>query len=373
MVTVKESQNSALAVREAYLTQRSQRMAALLPAGAKSGFSIEAQIRSFQIECDRNPDLLKCAPETIAMSYYVLTAVGLVVGSTLGHAYIIPRWNSKKNQLECTPLVGYRGMIYAARRSGAARSIYAEVARKGDLFRVRRGTNPGIDHEPAYIDGAEPTHYYAVAVIDEHTTQFIVMSAAQIDQVRVRATTSKDGKERFSPWKTDYEEMGKKTVIRRLAKHLALSNDEQRRSFGLVNAIEEVRDELGGSVVDVARAVEIPVDVVRSESGEVDEPQPEATLRTVVTGEAEPTKEAEIIDVEHDARKPLPSYDDGSAPADVTTGKATIAKYLNDKSYQKLAHGVVTAHREATKRALTEFTIEDVAAVLGEIRKAVRG
>jgi recombinational DNA repair protein RecT len=72
-------------------------------------------------------------------------------------------------------------------------------------------------------DRGELRFVYAVAKLKDGGTQFDVMSKVEIDKIRAR---SKAGN--FGPWKTDYDEMAKKTVIRRLFKYLPVSVEMQR-------------------------------------------------------------------------------------------------------------------------------------------------
>jgi hypothetical protein len=54
--------------------------------------------------------------------------------------------------------------------------------------------------------------------LDTKEKQFIVMTKTEVDGIRGRSKSGQRG-----PWVTDYEEMGKKTVIRKLCKYLPLS------------------------------------------------------------------------------------------------------------------------------------------------------
>ena len=209
---------------------------------------------------------------------------------------------------------------------------------------------------------------YARARLPDGSTKFHLMIREEIEEIRARALDRAYNKDR-SPWTTDPVPMAIKCPIRRLPNQLPIATLEAARPLLRAVTVDEGRDR-GMEDREVALLLDVPQEDIPS--GEELPTQNNAeSLRSSVVMDAEP-QPSEPTD-ERDASAPLPSYDDGNAPADVGKGKATIAAYLNDKSYQKLAHGVVSKYREATKRALTEFTIEDVAAVLAEIRKAVRG
>lgn len=173
------------------------------------------------------PELLACTPVSLVRAVMVAAQLGLEAGGVLGEAYLVPYGTV------CTLIPGYRGLISLARRSGQVSSIEAHVVRRGDIFKVRYGLNPTLEHEPN-LDGfynedgeEEPPGelgergaraFYAIARLTDGTTQFDVMSKAEVDAIRARSKAAHKG-----PWVTDYDEMGKKTVIRRLSKTLPMS------------------------------------------------------------------------------------------------------------------------------------------------------
>ncbi|EBQ9580483.1 recombination and repair protein RecT, partial [Salmonella enterica subsp. enterica serovar Weltevreden] len=67
------------------------------------------------------------------------------------------------------------------------------------------------------------THVYAVARLKDGGTQFEVMTRKQIELVRAQSKAGNNG-----PWVTHWEEMAKKTAIRRLFKYLPVSIEIQR-------------------------------------------------------------------------------------------------------------------------------------------------
>src|SRR5690349_20981980 len=57
------------------------------------------------------PDLALCSDTSFMACVLQSSQLGLEVNTPLGHAYLIPRRNSKAGIVECTLLVGYQGMI----------------------------------------------------------------------------------------------------------------------------------------------------------------------------------------------------------------------------------------------------------------------
>lgn len=169
----------------------------------------------------RTPLLLKCTPQSFIMAVMQAAELGLEPGSALGHAYLVPFFNGQTGVYECQMIPGYRGLIALARRSGEIVSIEAHVVRTKDQFRVGYGLNPTLEHAPTLDgDAGELRFVYAVAKLKDGGVQFEVMSKAQVEAIRMRSQTGRKNK---GPWNTDYEEMARKTVVRRLFKYLPVS------------------------------------------------------------------------------------------------------------------------------------------------------
>jgi recombination protein RecT len=151
--------------------------------------------------------------------------VGLEVGSMLGEAYLVPYENRKvrPSQMEAQFIPGYRGLITLARRTGEIANLYAEAVYPGDKFKVTLGLDPDILHEPDWESEERDNErnligIYAVAKFKDGSHQFTYLPKKKIERIRARSKCSDNG-----PWSTDYEEMCKKTGIRRLAKVLPMS------------------------------------------------------------------------------------------------------------------------------------------------------
>ena len=182
--------------------------------------------RIVMTECRKTPALLKCAPESFYGAVLQCAALGLEPGSALGHCYLLPFGNGKDKQgrPNAQLIIGYRGMIDLARRSGQIVSLQAYCVHEQDTFNYKLGLDPDIEHIPASVaDRGKVTHVYAVAKLKGGGVQFEVMSRAEIEKVR---TSSKAGNS--GPWSSHWEEMAKKTVIRRLFKYLPVSIEAVR-------------------------------------------------------------------------------------------------------------------------------------------------
>jgi len=169
-------------------------------------------------EIRKVPTLAKCDQTSFLGAIMQCAQLGLEPGGALGHAYLLPFENRKKGVTEVQFIVGYRGMIDLARRSGQIVSLTARTVHENDEFSYQYGLNEDMMHVPATGDRGALLYVYAVAKLKDGGVQFEVMSRSDIDKVRAQ---SKAGN--YGPWQTHYDEMAKKTVIRRLFKYLPVS------------------------------------------------------------------------------------------------------------------------------------------------------
>ena len=179
----------------------------------------ERMIRIALTELRKTPQLLKCDSTSLLGAIVQCSQLGLEPGNNLGHAYLIPYGR------ECTLIIGYKGLIDLSRRSGQIVSISAREVRANDKFKIKYGLNEVLEHEPNFDDRGELKGFYAIAQLKDGGHQFEYMPIIEINKIR---DTSKSSKSSMSPWGNYYEEMAKKTVIRRLFKYLPVSVEIQQ-------------------------------------------------------------------------------------------------------------------------------------------------
>ena len=164
-----------------------------------------------------NPTLFECSPSSFLAAGVACAQLGLEPNDARGLAYLIP-FKDKRRGLIVQVIIGYRGMMDLARRSGMVTSIHSIPVYKGDDFDYTLGLYPTLKHVPGDHDekAEDLTHVYAVAKI-AGDPQFVVLTRRQVDKAKAQSTAAASGK---SPWQTHYVEMAQKTAVRRLCKYL---------------------------------------------------------------------------------------------------------------------------------------------------------
>lgn len=161
----------------------------------------------------RDPELLRCTPASIVQAVVEIVHLNLpvVVG---GLTYLV-RYGTTAQAI-----IGWRGLVELARRSRAVEVIDSQVVYDGDEISISLGTDGArISHRPALTRGAAVA-VYAWARPPGGVTIAEVMDRADVERIRRRSRAAQSG-----PWATDWEEMARKTVVRRLCKRLPQTPD----------------------------------------------------------------------------------------------------------------------------------------------------
>ena len=165
---------------------------------------------------NKNPDLLKAEPRALMGAFTLAAQDGLLPDGREGAIVMFgatPQW---------MPMV--YGIIKKMRNSGELASISAHAVYQKDRFKYVLGDDERIEHEPTLSEDRGPmVAVYATAKLKDGTVQREVMLRADVEKVRSASRTKNGG-----PWKDWYEEMARKTVVRRLAKYLPMSTEVEQ-------------------------------------------------------------------------------------------------------------------------------------------------
>jgi len=201
---------------------------------------------NFKKECEfalqllkSNEYLLQIAstnPESLEHAIKNVAAVGLSLNPAKKSAYLVPR--DGKVCLD----VSYYGMKEVATTSGSVVLVKARIIRENDTFEYQ-----GLDKEP--IHSFKPFDKKRGEIVGVFCAAKTIhgdwisdhMLIEEVHKIRDRNSKSYINKPNSSPWKSDYEEMVKKTMIRRAAKEWPRFNNDNR-----VDNLVQVMDEVHG-------------------------------------------------------------------------------------------------------------------------------
>jgi recombination protein RecT len=198
----------------------------------------------------QNPALRSADRNSLLTSAIKAATDGLLPDGREG-AFVIFKSKGKDgwvNKVQWMPMVA--GILKKIRNSGKLISITANVVYQSDEFRFWiDDAGEHVQHQPATfaVDRGGVIGAYAMARTKDGGTYIEVMSLAQINQVRAVSRAANDG-----PWVNWFDEMARKTVVRRLAKRLPISTDvevmfEHDNETYDLRPVRDVREATGGN------------------------------------------------------------------------------------------------------------------------------
>lgn len=199
-----------------------------------------------------NPQLLNCTPGSFLGSMMQAAQLGLEPNTPLGQAYLIPYKNH--GNMECQFQLGYKGLIDLVYRSEEVTDIQAHEVYENDEFEYELGLNPKLKHIPALKDRGEVIMYYAVFHTKNGGYGFEVMSKDDVKSFA--AKTSQAYASSYSPWKKYFDEMAKKTVLKKALKYAPLKTDFVRQ----IETDESVKSSISADMTDLPDEKMVTID-----------------------------------------------------------------------------------------------------------------
>jgi recombination protein RecT len=173
----------------------------------------------------QKPELQQCTSKSIITAVFQSAQCSLSLDPVLRHASLVPRWNDKLKCKEAQFMVEYRGYLELARRSGEIMNVAAHLVYENDFFEREFGSNEKLTHRPAKSNRGKIVGAYAYAKLKSGGFAMDYMTTEEINGIMKRSTSkTKEGKI-VGAWVTDWGEMARKTLARRLAKYLPLSTE----------------------------------------------------------------------------------------------------------------------------------------------------
>ncbi len=242
------------------------------------------------------PKLNGCTAESIGEVIHAAAETGLDFTSAKGHAYIIPFGKV------ATFIIGWKGYIDLAERSGLVRKIEARIVYKEDFFELTYGTSPDIKHRP-HGDSkkrGKTIGAYAIGFKTNGATICEYMDLAELENIR-----SKSKAPNSPAWTQFTDEMYRKTVVRRLVKYLP-SSTELQRAFDWENKMSGLKD--ASDAVDIDVPEDVTAEHINENVGDIPEAevveddtsdQPELNLDDGEVDEIDENKHTDDEDLPH--------------------------------------------------------------------------
>jgi len=169
----------------------------------------DRMMRVISTAMTKTPKLQNCSKASLFSAFMTCSELGLEPNGI--HAHLVP---FKKT---CQLILDYKGLVELVMRTKKVSYLHADKVCEFDTFDYSKGELR--DH---IIDFKTPRGkayaYYALARMVDGGEVCVVMTLDEVNEIRERSQAGGDG-----PWVTDFDEMAKKTVFKRLSKWLPIS------------------------------------------------------------------------------------------------------------------------------------------------------
>lgn len=286
----------------------------------------------------RTPKLLQCDQSSFFNALLSLSQYGLEPDGRRAH--LIPFENRKRGVTECQLIIDYKGLAELAMRSGVVSYLHADVICEKDEFEYDAGQLKR--HKVNFKEPRGKIYaVYAICKFKDGSEKADVMTVEEVEAIRKRSRAGNNG-----PWVSDWAEMAKKTVFRRLSKWLPLS--------------PEFRD-----AVD-ADDEPLPAVIESTAAGLV------ATVPFELPAEAEddvPMDEQEASEQPHDpAPKPEPKATEAPATVQANLAKEVEAAGCTFSDFQRWADESGSLPDASSLSSFDDLKTEDCKRILRSFR-----
>lgn len=219
------------------VVQRKNRIQSMAPEFARLMGDHKAAdrfVRTTLTAIQMNPQIAEATEQSVINACMKAATDGLILD---GREAALTLYNTNKGtkenpkwvkEAQYIPMV--TGIIKRVRNSGEIALLNAFVVHENDHFKRRLGLEMSLEHEPNDDNPGKVKGAYAVCKYKDGEVDYEYMPLVLLEGIRMRSKTPDKG-----PWKTDFEEMCRKTVLRRLSKRLPMSSE-------LRNVIQRVDD-----------------------------------------------------------------------------------------------------------------------------------
>lgn len=198
-----------------------------------------------------DPSIQEAEPMSIMASAMVAATLDLPVDKNLGFAWIVPFYDHKKGCKVAQFQLGYKGYIQLAQRTGKYKAINAIAVYEGEV-RSWNALTEELEFDPYGRISDAVVGYCGYFRLINGFEKKVFWTAEQLENHRIKHNKGKDKNALSNVWKSNYEAMAIKTILRNmLSKWGILSIDMQNALINDEASVAVVTDEKGNDVFDL--------------------------------------------------------------------------------------------------------------------------
>lgn len=194
--------------------------------------------------------LAQSDPMSIMTSAMIAATLDLPLDRNLGYAYIVPFRDYKDgNKQKGQFILGYKGYIQLAQRSGQYAALNAIPVYEGELKSWNRLTEK-LEFDPDGKTSDKVVGYVGYFKLLNGFEKTTYWTKQEVEAHRIRNNKSKNKTELSGVWKSDYDAMAVKTVLRNLLSKWGILSIEMQKAVSSDETVQEM-DLSSGEMRDV--------------------------------------------------------------------------------------------------------------------------
>lgn len=227
-----------------------------------------------------DPGLQAAEPMSIISSAMVAASLDLPVDKNLGYAWIVPFYDSKKGVKAAQFQLGYKGYIQLALRTGQYKNINVSPIYEGELKCWNRIT----EELELDLDGKVSEKVIGYCGFFKLTNGFektVYWTRDEVEAHRIKHNKMKDKKAMNNVWKSDYDAMAMKTVVRNMLskwgilsvemqKAVSEDENEERELKDITDEVDEPTIDDNANIIDYEVDNESKVEKPSFDQGSID-------------------------------------------------------------------------------------------------------
>lgn len=188
-----------------------------------------------------DPGLREAEPMSIVSSAMVAASLDLPVDKNLGYAWIVAFYDSKKGYKAAQFQLGYKGYIQLALRSGQYKAINVIPVYEGELLKWNRLTEE-IDLDLDARKSDKVIGYCGYFKLVNGFEKTVYWTRDEVEAHRIKHNKAKDKKSLNNVWRSDYDAMAMKTVLRNMLGKWGILSIDMQKAFSEDEQEREVKD-----------------------------------------------------------------------------------------------------------------------------------
>lgn len=229
-----EQKSTAVVVVQAIKSEEFQKkLATSLPKGISPDRFTRMTLNALQ----RNPDLLGADRDSLYLAILRAAETGLTPDGKKAAIVIFNTKVKRQGKEVWLPLAQFMPMVSGIVDALGEMGVFCdtEVVCANDAFEYEAGDAPKIMHKPAKLGQVRGDYIGTYAILRKNTHTFReVMDTAQVEQVRAKSKSPNS-----LGWKDFWSEMARKTVLRRCAKRVPMTQEDYEKVEKLFAADDE--------------------------------------------------------------------------------------------------------------------------------------